>query len=165
MVYKPKRKYEWWDGYKRSVSADVVGGVVEQLEEKNGQVTKEDFLEVSRPEDSVTHALFEWDDSKAAEAYRLDQSRKIINSLRVVHVDNGGEEKKVTAFIRTSEKEQKPIYENIESALKDDCKREIILNRIRGELDAFIIRNQHIEELADLLAEASVKAKKMREGA
>ena len=164
MVYKPKRRYEWWDNYQRSVDANTVGGVVEQLEEQNGHVTKEDFLEVSRPEDSVTHSLFEWDDSKAAEAYRLDQSRKIINSLRVVYVDNGGEEKKVTAFIRTSEKEQKPIYENIESALKDDCKREIILNRIRGELDAFIIRNQHIEELADLLAEASVKAKKMRKG-
>lgn len=164
MVFKPKKKYEWWDGYNRSVDANVVGAVVENIEQTNGNVTKEAFLEVSRPDDSPTHELFEWDDSVAAEAYRLDQSRKIINSLRVVYMDNGGEEKKVSAFIRTSEKEQKPVYENIESALKDDCKREIILNRIRGELDAFIVRNQHIEELADLLEEASNKVR-MKKGA
>ena len=167
MVYQPKRKYEWWDGYKRIVDANTVGVVVEQLEEKNGQVTKEDFLEVSRPEDSVTHALFEWDDGKAAEAYRLDQSRRIINSLRIVYVKPDKEEEvKVSAFVQTTPNGVKAHYENIEDALKDNGKREIVLNRIRAELDAFIIRNQHIEELADLLEEASVKArKKAKKGA
>lgn len=160
MVYQPKRKYEWWDGYKRSVSADVVGGVVEQLEEKNGKVTKEDFLEVSRPEVSATHKLFEWDDSKAAEAYRLDQSRHIINALRVVYTTPDEQEIKVSAFIQTTPVGDKTHYESIEQALKDEGKREVILNRIRAELDAFIIRNQHIEELASILEEAVVKIRK-----
>ena len=157
MVYKPKKKYEWWDGYGRVVDANTVGGVVEQLEEKNGKVTKEDFLEASRPEDSATHALFEWDDSKAAEAYRLDQSRTIINSLRVVYVKPDKEEVKVSAFVQTYKENGNAVYENVYDALKDDGKREVILNRIRGELNAFIVRNQHIEELADLLEEAAQK--------
>ncbi len=160
MVYQPKKQYSWWDGYARTVDANVVGAVVEHLEEENGKVTKEDFLDVSRPEDSPTHELFEWDDNKAAEAYRLDQSRHIINALRVVYTNKEDVETKVPAFIRTSPPKANPVYENIHSALQNEGKREIILNRLRGELDAFIIRNQHIEELADLLAEASEKARK-----
>ena len=160
MVYQPKRKYEWWDGYKREIDANIVGGVVEQLEEEHGQATKENFLEVSRPEDAPTHCLFEWDDSVAAEKYRLDQSRHIINGLRVVYVNNDKEDTKVPAFINVAPPKEKCVYESIETALRHEGKREIILNRLRGELDAFIIRNQHIEELADLLAEASEKARK-----
>lgn len=160
MVYQPKRQYEWWDGYSRKVDANVVGGVVEQLEAEHGAATKEDFLEISRPEESPTHCLFEWDDSVAAEQYRLSQSTKIINSLRVVYLNKDKDDVKVSAFINTAPPKGKCTYESIENALSHEGKREIILNRIRGELDAFIIRNQHIEELADLLIEASEKARK-----
>lgn len=160
MVFKPKRKYEWWDGYKRSVSADVVGGVVEQLEEKYGQVTRENFLEASRPDDSPTHALFEFDDSVAAEKYRLDQSATIIRSLRVIYVNKDKEEIKVSAFVNVNPGQEKAAYESIELALKDESKRSIILNKIKGELDAFINRNQHIEELADILEEGAMKVRK-----
>ena len=160
MVYQPKRKYSWWDGYTRVVDANTVGAVVEQLEERNGQVTKEDFLEVSRPDDAPTHALFEWDDSVAAERFRLDQSRKIITSLRIVYENNDKEEVKVSAFIQTSPNGTNTVYENIHEALRDVGKREIVLNRIRGELDAFINRNRNIEELADILEEAAERLRK-----
>ena len=161
MVYQPKRQYEW-STFERCVSANIVGGVVEQLEEKNGKVTSEDFLDASRPEDSATHKLFEWDDAKAAERYRLDQSRHIIIDLRVVYVSPKNDEMKVSAFVNVTDSTAKTVYENIDSALKDDGKREIILNRIRGELNAFIIRNQHIEELADILLEASEKVRQKK---
>ena len=164
MVYKPKKKYEWWSQGSWKVDANTVGAVVEQLEEKNGEVTKEAFLDASRPEDSVTHALFEWDDRKAAESYRLDQSRHIINSLRVVYVKPDKEEVKVAAFIQTNKKDGAAVYENIHDALKDEGKREVILNRIRGELNAFIARNQHIEELADILEESAQKLR-LKKGA
>lgn len=162
MVYKPKRKYEWWDGYSRCVDANIVGGIVEQLEATNGSVTREDFLEVSRPEDAPTHDLFEWDDSVAAEKWRLRQSTTIINSLRVVYEDKEGEEKKISAFIQTSAPGEHTAYENIHHALKDAGKRDVVLNRLRGELDAFIIRNQSIEELSEILEEAAEKCKRRR---
>jgi hypothetical protein len=160
MVYQPKRKYEWWDGYSRVVDANTVGGVVEQLEEKYGQVTRENFLEASRPDDSPTHALFEFDDSVAAEKYRLDQSATIIRSLRVIYVNKDKEEIKVSAFVNVNPGQEKAAYESIELALKDESKRSIILNKIKGELDAFINRNQHIEELADILEEGAIKVRK-----
>ena len=161
MVYQPKKKYEW-STFKRSVDANVVGGVMEMLEERDGSATAESFLEVSRPEDSETHSLFEWDDSVAAEKYRLDQSRRTINDLRVVYVTSEKEEVKVTAFINTSEKNDKANYENVVQALSNEGKKEVILNRLRGELNAFVVRNQHIEELADLLEEQVIKLKQKK---
>ena len=161
MVFQPKRQYEW-STFNRNVDANVVGGVMEMLEERDGSATKESFLEASRPEDSQTHSLFEWDDKVAAEAYRLKQSGSIINDLRVVYVTPKKEEVKVTAFVNVNSGKEKGSYENITQALADEGKREIILNRLRGELDAFITRNQNIEELADLLIEAAEKVRKKR---
>lgn len=161
MVFQPKRKYEW-STFNRSIDANVVGGVMEMLEERDGSATKESFLEASRPEDSQTHSLFEWDDKVAAEAYRLKQSGAIINDLRVVYVTPKKEEVKVTAFVNVNSGKEKGNYENIAQALADEGKKEIILNRLRGELDAFIARNQHIEELADLLVEAAEKVRKKK---
>ena len=45
---------------------------------------KAELVRRSRPKDSPTHKLFQWDDGKAAALYRLDQAGKIIMSVRVV---------------------------------------------------------------------------------
>ena len=99
MVFKPKRNYEWNPdtGYHPSIDANIVGGVIEQLEEQNGGVTADAFLEASRPENSPTHSVFEWNDGIAAENWRKQQSRTTINALRVVYIDRQGEEQKVSA--------------------------------------------------------------------
>lgn len=151
MVYKPKRTYTWNENFSPNIDPNVVGGVLEALEEKNGRVTADDFLEASRPEDSPTHSIFEWDDTKAAELWRHTQSRTTINALRVEYVSRSGEETKVSAFIKTSPVGSRTAYENIQTALSDTEKKQIVLDRIQAELDSFVIRNRHIEELADIL--------------
>lgn len=160
MVFQPKRKYEWSDSFKMAADPNVVGGVLEHLEESDGGVTAERFLDISRPEDSPTHSCFEWNDSVAAERYRMHQSRCTINALRVVYADKNGEDQQISAFVNVSAPEEKTTYENVWAALSDKEKKENVLNRIRNELDSFVIRNQHIEELADMLVEASEKARK-----
>lgn len=160
MVYKPKRKYSWGDGFQPKMDANIVGGVVEKIEAENGNVTKEAFLDFSRPIESPTHELFEWDDSKAAEKYRLEQSRDTIGNLRVVYVSPTNEDISVKAFVNISATSEKPKYESIEVALQDVSKRKNILNRIQGELDNFVARNRHIKELADMLIATGTKLKK-----
>lgn len=95
MIYKPEKHYSWCVTT-TGVSADVAGAVMEQLEREHGCVTKSNFLEASRPEDSPTHKLFEWDDTKAAEKYRLGQSRFYISNLRIVVEEIKAEEKPIS---------------------------------------------------------------------
>ena len=88
-AFQPKI-YEWAN-VNYSVPASVVGKTCEDLEKAFGKVTRENFLEAARDEDSPTHSLFEWDDVKAAEKYRVDQSGRILSNLRITIVDENDE--------------------------------------------------------------------------
>lgn len=160
MVYKPKQQYKWNEGFSFKTDANTVGGMIEHLEKKHGSVTGEMLLEASRSELSQTHDLFEWDDAKAAENYRLHTARCAIGQLRVVVTMQNGEQKPIRAFVNVSENHA--MYENITAALKDESKREVYLNKIRAELNAFIQRNKNIEELADMLINAGENLKEGR---
>ena len=160
MVYKPKNQYSWGDGWSPNMDANIVGGVVEKIEAEHGAVTKELLLEESRPEDAATHSLFEWDNDKAAEQYRLEQARHTISALRVVYVTPEKEEIAVKAFINVSELTDKARYRNVEVALTEEDSREVYLKRIRNELEAFIRRNRNIEELGNILIEYGQRLKK-----
>ena len=78
-----KSKYSWRGGFAYKVPASTVGSALESIEARDGNVTSQSFLEYSRPEDSATHSMFEWDDTIAAEKYRLRQAGAIINQLEV----------------------------------------------------------------------------------
>lgn len=66
---------------------------------KDGRLTPDAVLEDAAERDSPLHDFFEWDDSKAGHAYRLDQARTLIKSVMVVVVT---ETKRVTsvAYVR-----------------------------------------------------------------
>lgn len=152
MVFKPKG-YQWRNGYSYAVEAKVVGKVVEKIEKRDGLVTREAFLDASRDEKSPTHSMFEWDDTIAAEKWRLDESRKIITALQIVYEDNNKQEKTAPAVINVvAEKTAK--YQNIITALSAEESRELIIKRLKNEVSQLIERNRHIDELADILRDA-----------
>ena len=167
MVYK--KKYSWGT-VNRAVSADVVGNVLERLEDENGCVERKAFLDISRPVDSPTHCLFEWDDSVAAERYRLDQSRKIINDLELEVVACEGESDTVhlevtqdasalvgrrsVAFINCGDSRQSKVrYNNIVQAMSDEESRANVLRHALTELRMFQRKYNNCNELAGIFAE------------
>lgn len=150
-------KYEYRKGYSFKVDADIVGQTLEELEKKNGVATSEDLLEVSRPKKSPTHDLFEWDDKKAAENYRLHTARCVINSITVIYEDITPEP--VRAFVNVSEPHERATYKNIKEALLDEATRNNYLSRVKSELDAFIAKHKEVQGFADLLIDAGNKIK------
>ena len=72
MVYKYK------NGISYSVPAQVVGKQFEKIEKKYGELNSQNVLDSARSEKSPIHDLFEWDDTQAAEKYRLSQASKLI---------------------------------------------------------------------------------------
>jgi len=55
-----------------------------KLQDKHGRITPNSVVDDARDPDSPLHGFFQWDDSKAAEAYRLDQARALIRRFPVV---------------------------------------------------------------------------------
>lgn len=60
-----------------------------KLARQNGGVLKvEDVLAEARDEDSPLHKHFEWDDSEAAELYRRQQARSLIQKCKITLIDS-----------------------------------------------------------------------------
>ena len=149
MVYE--KKYSWRAG--KSVPAQVAGEVMEMIEKRDGELTKEAFLEESRPEDSPTHGLFEWDNTVAAEKYRLTQARICIQDI-VVTVIRHAEPRKIHAFVNTTVgKANKASYSNIQIAMEDEDKRKAVLQNAFAELKAFEQKYSEYNELAGVFME------------
>jgi len=57
---------------------------VRALEARNGRLDTADVVDAARNPDSPLHGYFEWDDSAAAEAYRLSQAETLIRRFKIV---------------------------------------------------------------------------------
>lgn len=84
-------RYAW--NRARSVHPQEFGEIVEVLSEGNGGVCPAwALVDEARPDESVLHRMFEWNDWTAAEAYRREQARHHLRELRVVKETDDGEE-------------------------------------------------------------------------
>lgn len=55
----------------------------------NGALTPENVVAEAKKKSSILHKFFEWNDDKAAEQYRLQQARNLINNIQVTVVAHG----------------------------------------------------------------------------
>lgn len=165
-----KSKYSWRPGYNYKVAADVVGSVLEKIEERDGEVTSLAFLEYSRPEESETHSMFEWNDGIAAEKWRMFQSGRIINQLDVemviveaehetaeLEIEEPAESRthSVSAYMNVVPKGPGTpgTYRNAYSAMEDEQLRRQVLLNANNELQAFARKYQQYQEFAGVIAE------------
>lgn len=162
-----KNAYEW-SGYSHRLSAQIVGEEMERIREEYGGVTKENFLEAARPSDSVTHCLFDWDDSVAGEKWRLHQSKVIIGSVKMTvcaETPQGKTEYKVRAFVNKEvDDDRKPaVYIPFLEAMngtESETTRRITVENAKRELFQFANKFRTYEEFAGVIDEID----KLKEG-
>lgn len=154
MIYQRKNEYEYREGWHPSVDANTVGGVMEEIESRNGAVTSELFLEASRAEDSPTHDVFEWNDGTAAEKYRLHQAARTICAIRVIVRDDrpkAPDAKPPRAFVNIVDDDSKKArYMNVTDALSNEETRHVVLGRALRELKSFQEKYSALSELAEV---------------
>ena len=143
--------YQWKDDkIEYSIPASVVGREFEKIEKRDGGLTNKNVLDAARPVKSPLHKAFEWDDAKAAEAYRLTQAGAMIRNLTiVVEEPEMKEAKTVRAYVNISEKRE-GVYVNIISSLSEKSSREKLLSDALKELSAFQRKYQTLSELAEV---------------
>lgn len=145
--------YEWHFEYAcppgiHKVSAEQAGKVCEELRKSDSGLTPQSLLDYSRDENAPTHNEFEWDDAIAANAHRLDQARKLIMDLRVVHDDDSRAEAKERAFVVTPDRRSE--YVPIREALSNAEWRASLLRQARKDGEVFLAKYRRLEELADV---------------
>lgn len=146
--------YRWFHGRGSHVPVDAVVALMSDLEAEHGAVMPAEFVERSRPADALTHDLFEWDDSAAAESYRLSQARRVISSIKVTFHEH---ERVAPAFLSVK---LRPVGDNLpvrgyvttQRAMSDQYMRAQVLDEARKQLLAWRTRYQHLQELSDVFA-------------
>jgi hypothetical protein len=126
--------------------------------EKENKLTAENLLAEASKVDNPLHELFEWDDTEAANQYRLFQARVLINEVKViidskeyyafenvqVSVDNlGGSE-------TTTERVCKPIVEILSN---EDLREQIIFSALRQH-EYWEKQNEKYSELSPIVKSA-----------
>lgn len=149
MVYEYK-----WGCRVYPVKASDAGKEFEKIEKRNKEVTAENLLDSARPESSVMHPCFEWNDAVAAEKFRLQEARNIIGSLVKVVVDKGRKQPmERTAYVNINPDRgfgSKGRYIPIEKAMSDRETRGIVLGRALAELVAFQRKYRELVELGEV---------------
>lgn len=152
-----KSKYSWRGGFAYKVPASTVGTALESIEARDGNVTSQSFLEYSRPEDSATHSMFEWDDTIAAEKYRLRQAGAIINQLEVkLEFENSPTHEAeikvvpIKAFMNVSAKAptEAGVFVNAVAVQQEDEYRNTVLQNALSELRAFQRKYSNFSEFS-----------------
>lgn len=138
--------------------------VVEELKrianEHAGLLQPAIVVQEARPTSSPLHSHFEWDDSQAAEKYRIQQARQLISV--VVEVIPGLKDP-IPVFVSLSPDRARDGggYRVMTTVLTDKMSKELLLQDALNELEIFQRKYARLKELSALFkVMRSVKSKK-----
>jgi hypothetical protein len=109
----------------------LYGKELDKISQKNnGTLTPTDVVDEARDMNNPLHEVFEWDNSEAADRYRLQQARQLINHITVdIKYNNTNREQK--AWISLDETpddvDTNKVYVTVERVLTEKPLREQML--------------------------------------
>lgn len=97
MTIETKKEYQWNGGFGGSMDIKKVVSELNDIQKRDGEITPEAIVKEARKTHSVLHNYFEWNNTKAADKYRLQQAAELIQRIEV-KVLKDGETKTIRAF-------------------------------------------------------------------
>lgn len=146
--------------------AQVYGTVLEKIKERDNGIVPQVVVNEARDKTSPLHDYFDWDDTKAAEKYRVEQARNLISHLDVVINYETGKTQK--AFFNVSIPDNggtKVVYVDVERALTDKDLRKQVLQNALEELVYWQKKYKEYSEFKGIVREITkvvVKIKKRK---
>lgn len=125
-----------------------------------GVVSPKAVVDFARNRRSALHSWFEWNDSAAAEKFRLHQARLLINVLVTVVP---GTQISTQAYVSLAEdRHEDGGYRAIVDVLSDEHLRGRLLAMALAELKAFRSKYRRLNELSDVFTSIDVTRSKLK---
>lgn len=123
---------------------------LQAIRDEHGSLTPALVVDVARDPEHPLHSRFEWDDSRAAEKWRLEQAGQL---LRVTYRPIEGKATDLRAF-SAIKGEESPTSEYIptDEVLANPFTRELLLRQMKRDWQTFKRRYDHINEFAAFVA-------------
>lgn len=115
-------------------------------EEIGDNPTPESVLEKAKDPDSELHGCFEWDDTVAANKYRLIQARQIIQFLVIKGTETTDMPQR--AFEITTETS---VYTPVQVIVRDEDEYAALLTKAKAQLKQFADRYRRLSELETVI--------------
>lgn len=141
-----KKTIYQYKAIKFPVPAQKAGEELERIGRIKGEITPEGIVDEARPEGSVLHPCFQWDDSLAAESWRKQQARMLTDNIVTVTVSKDtGESVSTRAFFYAQRS-----YQPIQKVMKSSDLTAEMLKTAMGELRAFEEKYRALSKLAGI---------------
>ena len=139
------------------MNRDLRREALEDIRQKHGGILRPcDVVKDAADPDSPLHSVFEWDDTKAAHQYRLDQARDLITVYVEVLPGERKDPVQVYVSMRDDRKEIGGGYRLIHDVLADPEARAKFLAEALAEFRRAEVKYSRLMELAGVFA--AVKA-------
>ena len=128
-------------------SVSITEFLLELAAQHDGVLTTAVVIEAARPPSSPIHSEFDWDNSVAADKWRIEQARRL---LRVVVRYESPEQRRVEARVfvsLTPDRETGAGYRVTKTVLADPDLRRQLLADARAAMQLFIQKYRELEEL------------------
>lgn len=140
------------------------GPRVQVLADKNGgQVTAADILADATKKKSPLHDFFDWDDTTAANQFRLSQARKMVQAIEIVYEDASGNRRNSRAFhsipVSGPSRGHRPenAYIPVSRMMEDEEIRAEVIDQYRRRISALrreLRKIEGMDEVCRVLEEA-----------
>jgi hypothetical protein len=135
---------------------------LEAIVAEHGAITPEYVLARASDEASPLHALFEWDDSEAAQKFRLVQAAMYIRGqARMYRVEGSDEPMRVRAYISLPSDRGSGTFRPLAVVLDDEQMRTEMVGDALADYEKFKAKYQHLTELDRLFAAADEEAQRI----
>ena len=126
-------------------SADEIMEICEELE----SATPQQILEKARDGNTELHKCFTWDDTEAAEKWRITEARTVVRNLKIIEVkpDKEPEPTTIRVFYKT---DNSGGYKPTKLILKKPDEYKVLVERCRSELLAVKQKFQNISEFDEI---------------
>ncbi len=145
--------YKWKPGSRLKINARVAGQELERIRTaRNGRLTADDVLKEAKSKSSPLHGAFEWDNSKAAQQFRLQQAQYLIRSIEVVVAQSKKKPaSNVRAFVSVR-RDNDRSYTSIGHAMSDAELRQQVVAQALKELEEWRSRYEKLSEFSKIFA-------------
>ncbi len=154
--------YEWGStfslhrGFKKTLeTAALVAAELQRIQGNRETLEPEAVVDASRPEDAPLHPAFTWDDSEAAERWRVAQARDLQRGVRVVLIRTDGEgehrSEPVQMYASISPKDEIGGYRQVSVSIEVATHRRALLQEALNALGRFRAKYRVVTELSSLM--------------
>lgn len=96
-------KYCWIRQPKNAPSAEIAGKYIEDIKKRRKGLTPQLLVLEASDKKSPLHKCFTWNNSKAAELYRIEEARYILRNIEIIVIKPKVKTVKYRAFIAPSD--------------------------------------------------------------